>query len=87
MVVPRLAFAAQIPSLLLTQIQLLPDQHLLVALEHLEGAQEAFPAWTIMVWIEIDFAAPNAVLLVALLAVLGVSPEFVFAAQVEGVRK
>ena len=39
------------------------------------------------VLIHVRSAQPNRNWLVALLAVLGVSPEFVFAAQVEGVRK
>lgn len=85
MIVPRLPFAAQIASLLLTQILLLPDQHLPAIFKHFESAQETILAVTIMVLIEIDFSAPNVVLFVTLLAILRVSPKFVFAAQVKGV--
>jgi hypothetical protein len=40
-----------------------------------------------MVLIEIDFSAPNIILFVTLLAILRMSSEFVFAAQVKGVRQ
>jgi hypothetical protein len=87
MIVPRLSFAAQIASLLPTKILLLPDQHLLVIFKHFESAQETVPALTIMVLIEIDFSAPNIILFFTLLAILRMSPKFVFAAQIKGVRQ